>query len=223
VVVFRGNADFSETEFLKAKTIESNIMLKSSGLAKGTSGFLGRIFGWLPIHPNVVTIIAVLFSIAGFVSFLYSDFLVGFAFFVLAFLLDAVDGAIARAKGLVSKKGAFLDGISDRVVEFFLVLALFVFAKGNLEMQLVLLAILFFGTCMTSFVKAYSEHAGLLDNEAAKKMPGLLERAERSVLLLLGPVLLILGFESWILPLLGLVALLSFITFAQRIWYVISR
>jgi phosphatidylglycerophosphate synthase len=198
-------------------------MLKSSGLSKGVSGFLGKLFGWIPIHPNVVTLIAVLFSIAGFAAFFFAEFAVGLAFFILAFLLDAVDGAIARAKGLVSQKGAFLDGISDRLVEFFLILALFVSAKGNLEMQLLLLAILFFGTCMTSFVKAYSQHSGLLDFETAKSMPGLLERAERSLLLLIGPLLLVLGFVSWLLPLLGLIALLSFITFVQRIWFVIGR
>jgi phosphatidylglycerophosphate synthase len=197
-------------------------MLKSSGLSKGVSGFLGRIFRWVPLSPNAVTLIAVLFSIAGFVAFLYSELVVGFALFVLAFLLDAVDGAIARVKGLVSKKGAFLDGISDRLVEFFLILALFVVA-ADLTTQLLLLAILFFGTCMTSFVKAYSEHSGLLDNETAKRMPGLLERAERSILLVLNLVLVVFGFGSWVLPLLGLIALLSFITFVQRIWFVIKK
>ena len=197
-------------------------MLKSSGASGSISSLFGKLFGWIPIHPNAITVISVLFSIAGFVSFYYFEILIGFAFFILAFLFDGIDGAIARAKGLVSKKGAFLDGISDRIVEFFLILALFVSAKGNLELELLLLAILFFGTCMTSFVKAYSEHSGLLDHESAKKMPGLLERAERSVLLLLGPVLLVLGFGSWLLPLLGIVALLSFATFAQRIWFVLK-
>jgi len=197
-------------------------MLKSSGLSKGASGFLGRLFGWLPIHPNAVTVTAILFSIAGFAAFLYSELLIGFGFFVLAFLLDAVDGAIARAKGLVSKKGAFLDGISDRLVEFFLILALFVISADP-STQLLLLSILFFGTCMTSFVKAYAEHSGLLDNEAAKGMPGLLERAERSALLLISLVLVVLGFGSWVLPLLGLIALLSFVTFIQRILFVIVR
>jgi phosphatidylglycerophosphate synthase len=198
-------------------------MLKSSGIGKSASGLLGKMFGWVPIHPNAVTVIAVLFSIIGFYFFFISEFVLGLALFILAFLLDAVDGAIARAKGLVSKKGAFLDGISDRLVEFFLILALFVSVKGNLETQILLLSILFFGTTMTSFVKAYSEHSGLLDNETAKKMPGLLERAERSVLLLLAPVLLVLGLESWVLPLLALIALLSVITFVQRIYIVIKK
>jgi len=194
-------------------------MLKSSGLSGAFSGSIGRFFGWIPVHPNTITLFSVLFSIAGFSLFFFSQFASGFAFFVLAFFLDAVDGAVARAKGLTSKKGAFLDGISDRLVEFFVVLALFV-STTDIQIQLLLLAILFFGTCMTSFVKAYAEHSGIMGNEAAKKMPGLLERAERSILLVLSLVLMVLGFVAWIFPLLALIAFLSFATFVQRVWIV---
>jgi phosphatidylglycerophosphate synthase len=209
-------------QFLKAETIVSINMLKSSGLSRGASGFLGKLFGWIPLSPNAITVIAVLFSVAGFVAFLYSELIVGFALFVLAFLLDAVDGAIARAKGLVSRKGAFLDGISDRLVEFFLILALFV-STSDLTTQLLLLAILFFGTCMTSFVKAYAEHSGLLDNETAKKMPGILERAERSLMLIASAVLVVFSLGSWLIYLLALITVLSLLTFVQRIWFVFSK
>jgi len=214
-------------------------MLKSSGLSSSASGLLGKLFGWIPIHPNMITALSVLFSAIGFLSFFCSvnpigfpeadkifqfchgsQFAAGFAFFLLAFLLDAVDGAVARAKNLVSKKGAFLDGISDRLVELFVVLALFV-TTTDIQIQLLLLVILFFGTCMTSFVKAYAEHSGIVDNETAKKMPGLLERAERSVLLLAAMLLMVLSLASWVLPLLALIAFLSFATFAQRVWIAI--
>jgi len=196
-------------------------MLKSSGISTSLSGLLGKLFGWIPIHPNMITALSVLFSAIGFILFFKSQFAAGFAFFILAFLLDAVDGAIARAKNLVSKKGAFLDGISDRLVEFFVVLALFASAT-DIQIQLLLLAILFFGTCMTSFVKAYAEHSGIVDHETAKKMPGLLERAERSVLLLGALLLMVLSLASWVLPLLELIAVLSFVTFAQRVWIVMK-
>lgn len=192
-------------------------MLKSSGASDPVSALLGKLFGWIPIHPNAITMISVLFSIAGFVLFLYSEMLIGLALFALAFLFDAVDGAVARAKNLASKKGAFLDGISDRIVELFVVLAVFVSVSDTLS-QLLLLGILFFGTCMTSFVKAYSEHSCILDHESAKKMPGLLERAERSVLLALCLVFIVLGFGPWLVYLLALIGLLSFATFAQRVW-----
>ena len=197
-------------------------MLKPTPLAKSVSESLGRLFGWVPLHPNTITAIAVIFSIAGSVLFLCPcQYPAGFAFFLLAFFLDAVDGAVARAKKLTSKKGAFLDGISDRLVEFFLVLALFVSATEPAA-KLLLVAILFFGTCMTAFVKAYAEHSGLLGHETAKRMPGLLERAERSVLLLLGPLLQITGYGAYLVYLLALIALLSAATFLQRAAYALS-
>jgi len=192
-------------------------MLKSTPIAKSSSESLGKFFGWIPLHPNTITLFSVLFAIAGFVLFLYSQFLSGFIFFLLAFFLDAVDGAVARAKNLTSKKGAFLDGISDRLVEFFLILALFVSAT-DLAAHVVLVSILFFGTCMTAFVKAYAEHSGLLDHESSRRMPGLLERAERSVLLLLASFLLLLGLANLFAFLLGAIALLSTVTFFQRVW-----
>ena len=197
-------------------------MLKSTPLAKSFSESLGKFFGWVPLHPNTITLLAVLFSIAGFILFLYSLVLIGFVFFLFAFFLDAVDGAVARAKNLSSKKGAFLDGISDRLVEFFLILALFV-STTDFTTQLLLVSILFFGTCMTSFVKAYAEHSGLLDHETAKKMPGLLERAERSMLLLLVLLMLVWGLQSWVLYLLALIALLSLVTFVQRVVFTSSQ
>ncbi len=197
-------------------------MLKSTGTGKSFSESLGKLFTTVPLHPNTITIFSVIFAIAGFVLFLYPGGIpFGFAFFLLAFLSDVVDGAVARAKGLTSKKGAFLDGISDRIVEFFLIMALFVSTKDPAT-QLLLVSILFFGTCMTSFVKAYAEHSGILDNSTAKRMPGILERAERSVLLLIVPVLMLLHAVQFVVPLLALTALLCLATFLQRLYFVLS-
>ena len=108
-------------------------------------------------------------------------------------MFDAIDGAVAREKNLVSKKGAFLDGISDRLVEFFLILALFKFTTDSTT-QLLLLAILFFGTVMTAFVKAYAEHSQIIKHNEALCMPGILERTERSILLLLALMFFVFGY-----------------------------
>ena len=83
-------------------------------------------------------------------------------------------------------------------------------------MQTVVVSILFFGTGMTSFVKAYAEHKGILTHEQAEKMPGILERTERSILLLVAFVLLIFGYPQYGIYVLYAVAALSFVTFLQR-------
>ncbi|MGV8176715.1 MAG: CDP-alcohol phosphatidyltransferase family protein, partial [Candidatus Bilamarchaeaceae archaeon] len=138
-----------------------------------------------------------------------------FILFALAFFIDAVDGAVARAKRLTSKKGAFLDGITDRVVEFLFIVSLYLFAPSFI---LWLFAILFFGTCMTSFVKAYAEHKELLSKKDASSLPGLLERAERCILLLLAMALLMFGYKLYAAYVIFGTALLCIVTFLQRFW-----
>ena len=204
-------------------------MIKGSKIGKETSTKIGSVLKFLPIHPTSITLISVILAISGFLVIYYERSLVSqmsaFALFLFAFLFDVVDGAIARAKNLVSKKGGFYDGIADRLVEFLLIFSLVIIYSEifNFEMIFVLIAILFFGTGMTSFVKAYSEHQGILKNEEAKKLPGLLERAERSILLLLAMLMIILQqFDYARIDLLAIAAL-SLITFLQRFVIVASK
>ena len=195
-------------------------MIKSAGLSEKVSSKLGRIFAFLPLHPNKITFFSVLFAVAGFI-FSYSGFLLyAFFSFFLAFFFDVLDGAVARAKKLATKKGAFLDGVADRVVEFFLIISLMLFNLPNIFLPswLWLVSILFFGSCMTSFVKAYAHHKEFLSKEKAEKLGGILERGERGALLLLAFLLVVLNYNFYAVLLLVLVAVLSFATFVYRVW-----
>ena len=191
-------------------------MLKNSEVGKGFSSALGRLLAWIPIDPNAITILSVVLAILGYAVFdsAPQTKVLSIIFFILAFFFDAVDGAIARAKNLTSREGAFLDGISDRLVEFFLILALLKFAVG--EYSTLLVVILFFGTAMTAFVKAYAEHSQLMKHEEAAKMPGVLERTERSLLLLAALILFTFQrFDIFAIDLYA-TAILSVLTFLQR-------
>lgn len=190
----------------------------------GLRPYLERIeplAGKIPLHPTTITFLGLVFAIAGAITVTVSPG-VAFVFFLLAFATDAVDGAVARAKKLTSRKGAFLDGILDRVVEFFLIMALWTGFGWTVSEQIALISILFFGTAMTSFVKAYAEHSGMLEHEKAVAMPGILERPERSILLLaiFACLLLGLGWNSWLLY---AAAILSLATFLQRVFQVLSK
>ncbi len=200
-------------------------MLKNSPIGRSISNSIGKTFGNLPIDPNVITILSVLMAIFGYITWLplRDAKIQSIIFFALAFFFDALDGAIARAQKKDTKQGAFLDGIADRVVEFFLVLTLFKIYAFNVEVQFLLLNILFFGTFMTSFVKAYAEHQGMLNHEEALKMPGIFERGERTIALLIILILASYEYFSVIQPLLYIVGALSIITFGERFWHVYTR
>ena len=200
-------------------------MLKSTKTAEKTSGIIGTALAWLPLDPNTITLTSVFVAVLAFMAYApsFEGQVMALMMFLVAFGLDAVDGAVARAKNMVSKEGAFLDGIADRVVEFFLLLVLLQMFYLNQWMQIVVVSILFFGTCMTAFVKAYAEHRGMMKHEDAVKMPGILERAERSILLLVAFVLLIFGYSQYGIYVLYAAAALSLITFAQRFFGAMYR
>ena len=198
-------------------------MLKSAGAAGGISSSLGKYLGWVPLSPNQITVLSVLSAVLGFALFYFGNYWYGFAAFILAFVLDAVDGAVARARGETSKLGGFLDGVSDRLVEFFLLLSLLFVPLGMpyAPDAVWIIFVLFFGTCMTAFVKAYANYQGVLSKEEADKMPGILERGERGALLMVFVFLVLYGFAyAWVL--FAIIALLSLLTFVQRIMFVVK-
>ncbi len=101
--------------------------------------------------PNAVTVLSFIIALLSLAEF----FTIGKFFawgFGLAFLLDAMDGAIARATGKVSKEGAFLDGVLDRLVEGAALLAV-----GFLGYWVEAFLLFMLGSCLTSFLKAYGE------------------------------------------------------------------
>jgi len=193
-------------------------MLKSTKTAQEASGMIGKLLAWIPLDPNSITLTSIFVAFFGFIA--YEPNLVGgimsLLLFLIAFALDVVDGAIARAKNMVTKEGAFIDGIADRIVEFLLLLVLLKMFATNSTVQVVIVSILFFGTCMTAFVKAYSEHKGMLKHEKAEKLGGVLERSERSLLLLIAFTLVVAGQTQYGIYALYLTAILSFFTFLQR-------
>jgi len=199
-------------------------MLKNSQIGKSTSNFIGKTFSFIPLHPNYITVLAVLLSVIAF--FIWdNDPLLSFILFLVAFFFDIIDGAIARFKNLTSKKGAFLDGISDRVVEFFLILVLFKVSFPDLiplEIHYPLLFILFFGTCMTVFVKTYAHHHDLIKKDSALHLIGFMERAERSILLLIILGLFLFNYGTYATGLVYFTAVLSLATFLQRMHLVLK-
>jgi phosphatidylglycerophosphate synthase len=180
---------------------------------------VGKLFKWLPLHPNHITLLSIAFAALGFLFALQASAL-SLLSFLFAFLLDGLDGAIARAKSLSSSFGAYLDGISDRIVEFFAILSLLFFPSSGASSYfafpsflLPCALILFFGSCMTSFSKAYASHRKAVDCKQAEMLPTLLPRTERVIGIWVCLVLLFLGFYSLLFYLLWVLAIGSILSF----------
>ena len=146
--------------------------------------------------------------------------------FSLSAFIDIVDGTVARVTGQATIKGAFIDGVVDRYVELLLYLGLlFYLGRGEffgLPTE-VWFMLLIFGSLMTTFVRAYADHRGLVKGEAElKKMGGLLERFERLMLLYTGMFLGLFNVQ-WLMADVALTAVLANITALQRIAFAIRN
>jgi CDP-diacylglycerol--glycerol-3-phosphate 3-phosphatidyltransferase len=91
---------------------------------------------------------------------------------------DVLDGRVARARGLASPYGAFIDSTLDRFVEVFAFLG-FVFYLAPLRFGPLWVAAAMAGSLLVSYTRARGESTGVLCKG------GLMQRAERLVLLCL--------------------------------------
>ncbi len=181
--------------------------MMGSWLRKALSPLLTPLLKGFPFHPNVLTLSSLLPAFLSYFFFALGNFLLGGIFLLLAGLLDVLDGALARARGLTSKKGSYIDAMVDRVVE---VLALMGIGLGSglwVETSTALALSL-----LIPYAKARAAMEVKVDNFA---WPDLFERAER--LLYLG-VVVPLSHGLGLLPhALLLFNLLCLVTLLQRV------
>lgn len=169
---------------------------------------IGKLLKPIPLHPNHITALSLIFAAIGS-YFTFRNDALAVLIFLIAFCLDALDGAVARAKSLCSTFGAYMDGICDRLVEFLALLPFFF----NSEFLFPTLLTLFFGTCMTSFSKAYASHRKLADEKTAAGMKTFMPRAERVIGIWLVLALFLYGEISYAWYLLWAMAAVSVLSF----------
>jgi archaetidylinositol phosphate synthase len=200
-------------------------MLKASLKNEDTDRLL-RCFASLGLSPLAWTLFSLMPALAGLLALASRNLAAGLVLFVVSGFIDMVDGAVARATNNSTDKGAFIDGVVDRYVELLLILGLALYLGQGEFLSLayeVWLVLLLFGSLMTSFVRAYADHRGLVkDPGELKRMGGLLERAERLVLLYVGMVLGIFN-SQWLMAMIAVTAVLANLTALQRILFAIRR
>jgi phosphatidylglycerophosphate synthase len=200
-------------------------MLKSRLPTEQTDRILGG-FSRLGLGPTCWTILSLVPASAGFLALASHRLAEGLVLFALSGFIDMVDGAVARATNSSTASGAFIDGVLDRYVELLLYLGLTLYLGPEVYLLLPItfwMVLLIFGSVMTSFVRAYADHRGLVkDPTLQKRMGGLLERAERLMLLYLGMLLGIFD-QRWLVWAVVLVAILSNATAVQRILFALRH
>ncbi len=183
-------------------------MIKSQ-FGEGLDDRIQRIFPFLfkrPIDPNLLSVLGVLVSFAGAWAWAEGQLRLGAVAVLLGGAFDLVDGVVARHNGTASPFGAFLDSTLDRVVDGALLLALVMhFARADAFAMAWVAGVALVATQLVSYTKARAESV------VPDFKGGILERAERVVILVLGAVLGLMALAV------GIVAVGSTWTAGQRI------
>jgi CDP-diacylglycerol--glycerol-3-phosphate 3-phosphatidyltransferase len=124
----------------------------------------------------------------------------------LTALPDLLDGAVAKASGTASPRGAFFDSVCDRVTDALLLggVAWFLASTQPGRVAVLPMAVLA-ASMLISYERAKAESLGF------DARGGLMERAERIIALGFG-----LLFDSLLVPVLWVMLVLTMLTAAQR-------
>ena len=196
------------------------VLFKNRQKFAGFSVKVGILFSKVGLSPNQWTLLTLVPTFVALYFLVKESFLLAAIFFIAASFIDLIDGSVARVTGRVTKLGAYLDTIVDRYVEGLIIFGLLFASLPNLVVSnftiplSALVFIFFFGSAMTTYSKAAAKEKELTEKEIKG---GILERAERLILLFIG-ILLAIYNPLYLTYVIGILAVLSNITAIQRIW-----
>lgn len=132
------------------------------------------------LTPNFITVLACFFGIATLPLLVFDLPWVALAFLLGSGFLDTLDGSLARHLKITSHKGSALDIVSDRIVEFSVVLGLCLIDPSQRALPSFLMVGSMF-LCITTFLVV-----GILTVNDSEKgfhySPGIMERAESLII-----------------------------------------
>ena len=174
---------------------------------KGTLDPIAAFFNRLGLMPNTMTMLGLAGNTIG-AAFLAAGHMTIGGLFVLAMgPVDALDGSMARLRGMSTDFGAFVDSVTDRYSELIIFGGLLFYYTQHADWLMVLATYLAAsGSVLVSYVRARAASLGM-DTKV-----GVLSRFERFIVLAPALVLNLPWVGIWI------IALLANLTALQRIW-----
>lgn len=176
-------------------------------LFKGVLDPIAAFFNSLGIFPNTMTLIGLGGNVVAAVLLALGYITMGGIVVLLMGLLDALDGTMARLRGMTAEFGAFTDSVTDRYSELFIFggLLYYYLQKGNwIAVFGIYLAAS--GSVLVSYIRARAASLGM-DTKV-----GFLGRFERYLVLAPSLVLRIPMVGVWI------IAIFANVTAIQRIY-----
>jgi archaetidylinositol phosphate synthase len=169
------------------------------------------------ITPNVFSMLAILAALAAGIAFYMSWIALGVVLVFANALSDSLDGSLARALKVESRRGDFLDHVLDRYADIFIITG--IFAGGAVSWPIGVFALT--GVLMASYMGTQAQAVGI-----GRYYGGVLGRADRLVLLILAGFLDLFLFSAplntpflgWLLLLFGILGHYTAIQRFVHIW-----
>ena len=158
------------------------------------------------ITADHLTVLGVVMALAAAVAIGNGALRLGLLLLVLTALPDVLDGAVAKASGMASSRGAFFDSVADRFTDALLLGGVAWYLADTEGGKVPLLPMAVMGASMLiSYERAKAEALGY------NAKGGLMERAERLIALGLG-----LLFDQALVVILWIMLALTILTAIQR-------
>lgn len=144
------------------------------------------------ISADHLTVLGVLMALGAAVAIGNGALRLGLVLLVLTALPDVLDGAVAKASGTASPRGAFFDSVADRFTDALLLMGVAWYLSTTEPGRIAVLPMAVLGASMLiSYERAKAEGLGY------DAKGGLMERAERLIILGFG-----LLFHQFLIPIL---------------------
>ena len=158
------------------------------------------------VTADMVTVTGIVMATAASVAIATGFLRVGFFLLILTGIPDALDGAVAKASGTSSLRGAFFDSVSDRLTDALLFGGIAWFLVDTEQGHIMMLPVAVMSLAMlVSYQRAKAESLGY------DAKGGLMERAERFIVLAFG-----LLFSELLVWTLWVMLVLTAVTAVQR-------
>ena len=165
-------------------------------------------------NPNLLTLLGFFATLAASALILMDLWIATGIAIILSGLFDIFDGAVARQLGKVTTFGGFLDSVLDRYSDLLFLFALLLYYLRQEESgRVILVSVASIGTALVPYTRARAEAAGVSCNV------GLLERAERIVLIAAGALFHQMELVIWVLAIFSHITVLQRITHVRKVLY----
>jgi len=146
----------------------------------------------IPLTPNQVSFISFFIGVLGALMYFFELGIIAGLLVQISSIVDGVDGELARATGMTSEFGGFMDSILDRFVDILIIFGLtyLVFLyNGSFFWVMIVTFFAVSGTIMVSYLHAAGERSFKRHPGQIGKVPNFASRDVRLFIIFIGSIL----------------------------------